>query len=132
MGWTNQTTYEQIKGAFSETPNPYDRGLQGNCMDLLCRKVRPSFLRTPQEELGCGTVSWRKVSKQAQSEKYDFDPVVPPQPRGGCASDLSGYLDDEEVGTYLGQTPSSTVAHAGDNIHGDAFLVHEAAKLSDR
>lgn len=41
--FTNQTTYEQIKGAYSNRMNPFNRGIAGNCYDILCRPVRPRY-----------------------------------------------------------------------------------------
>eukprot|EP00490_Sorites_sp_Unknown_P022679 CAMPEP_0114697440 /NCGR_PEP_ID=MMETSP0191-20121206/73772_1 /TAXON_ID=126664 /ORGANISM="Sorites sp." /LENGTH=353 /DNA_ID=CAMNT_0001996509 /DNA_START=10 /DNA_END=1071 /DNA_ORIENTATION=- len=40
---TNQTTYEQIKGAFSGAVNPFHRGILGNYWDILCSPVRPRY-----------------------------------------------------------------------------------------
>uniref|UniRef100_A0A7S4W2V5 Palmitoyltransferase n=1 Tax=Alexandrium monilatum TaxID=311494 RepID=A0A7S4W2V5_9DINO len=40
---TNQTTYEQIKGAYSGDNNPFHRGAAGNCQDILCSRVRPRY-----------------------------------------------------------------------------------------
>lgn len=40
---TNQTTYEQIKGAFSGAVNPFHRGILGNYWDILCTPVRPRY-----------------------------------------------------------------------------------------
>mmetsp|Transcript_149452 Transcript_149452/g.461380 ORF Transcript_149452/g.461380 Transcript_149452/m.461380 type:complete len:330 (-) Transcript_149452:23-1012(-) len=40
---TNQTTYEQIKGAYSGGSNPFHRGALGNCLDVLCSRVRPRY-----------------------------------------------------------------------------------------
>lgn len=40
---TNQTTYEQIKGAFSGAVNPFHRGILGNYWDILFTPVRPRY-----------------------------------------------------------------------------------------
>jgi len=40
---TNQTTYEQIKGAFSGAVNPFHRGILGNYWDILFSPVRPRY-----------------------------------------------------------------------------------------
>ncbi|CAJ1416513.1 unnamed protein product [Effrenium voratum] len=54
---TNQTTYEQIKGAFSGATNPFHRGAVGNYWDILFTSVRPRYFnarcprsRRPAEE----------------------------------------------------------------------------------
>lgn len=41
---TNQTTYEQIKGVYSNGNNPFHRGIAGNCEEVLCSRVRPRYL----------------------------------------------------------------------------------------
>jgi palmitoyltransferase ZDHHC9/14/18 len=80
---TNQTTYEQIKGTYSDTYNPFERGLTGNCRDVLCSRVRPSYLRSAREVLRCGLAGEppAKLPKtKAQSDEasaMDFDSVVP-------------------------------------------------------
>eukprot|EP00930_Biecheleria_cincta_P095080 TRINITY_DN87104_c0_g1_i1.p1 TRINITY_DN87104_c0_g1~~TRINITY_DN87104_c0_g1_i1.p1 ORF type:complete len:512 (+),score=63.95 TRINITY_DN87104_c0_g1_i1:141-1676(+) len=40
---TNQTTYEQIKGAFADSANPFNRGVIGNYKDVLLSQVRPRY-----------------------------------------------------------------------------------------
>lgn len=40
---TNQTTYEQIKGAYSSGTNPFHRGACANWQDILCSRVRPRY-----------------------------------------------------------------------------------------
>jgi len=40
---TNQTTYEHMKGAYSDSANPFCRGILGNYRDVLLSHVRPRF-----------------------------------------------------------------------------------------
>lgn len=40
---TNQTTYEQIKGTYSEPGNPFHRGPWQNCRSILFSEVRPQY-----------------------------------------------------------------------------------------
>uniref|UniRef100_A0A7S1AFM5 Palmitoyltransferase n=1 Tax=Noctiluca scintillans TaxID=2966 RepID=A0A7S1AFM5_NOCSC len=39
----NQTTYEQVKGVYHDGSSPFNRGVRGNCADILCGKVRPRY-----------------------------------------------------------------------------------------
>jgi hypothetical protein len=48
---TNQTTYEQIKGNYSRSPNPFNRGPVENCKDVLCSQIRPRFFNAFTMEL---------------------------------------------------------------------------------
>eukprot|EP00929_Paragymnodinium_shiwhaense_P052861 TRINITY_DN26469_c0_g1_i1.p1 TRINITY_DN26469_c0_g1~~TRINITY_DN26469_c0_g1_i1.p1 ORF type:complete len:403 (+),score=43.91 TRINITY_DN26469_c0_g1_i1:134-1342(+) len=48
---TNQTTYEQIKGAYSGQANPFHRGILGNFKDVLCSRVRPRYFDASTGEL---------------------------------------------------------------------------------
>ncbi|CAE8640378.1 unnamed protein product [Polarella glacialis] len=40
---TNQSTYEQIKGVYTNGNNPFDRGVIGNYVDILLSRVRPRY-----------------------------------------------------------------------------------------
>uniref|UniRef100_A0A7S1MFG2 Palmitoyltransferase n=1 Tax=Alexandrium catenella TaxID=2925 RepID=A0A7S1MFG2_ALECA len=40
---TNQTTYEQIKGAYSVGNNPFHMGAFANWQEILCSRVRPRY-----------------------------------------------------------------------------------------
>lgn len=40
---TNQTTYEQIKGAYTSRTNPFNRGIYGNFCDVLLSPTRPRY-----------------------------------------------------------------------------------------
>lgn len=48
---TNQTTYEQIKGAFSGAVNPFHRGILGNYWDILFTSVRPRYFNAHTNRL---------------------------------------------------------------------------------
>jgi len=48
---SNQTTYEQIKGAYCNGANPFDRGAAGNCADILCSPVRPRYFDAKSGQL---------------------------------------------------------------------------------
>lgn len=139
---TNQTTYEQIKGAFSDTSNPHHRGLSGNCRDVLCSRVRPSFLRSPREILTCGLAKVPgTLRRKAESEDIFFDAVVPSPassqrlraaaeksvPLGGddqsaataAAPDLEGGWEPSPTAANRG-SPRSTLAYGGDSPPGSA------------
>mmetsp|Transcript_35849 Transcript_35849/g.82293 ORF Transcript_35849/g.82293 Transcript_35849/m.82293 type:complete len:391 (+) Transcript_35849:66-1238(+) len=49
--YTNQTTYEAVKGAFDGRMNPYSRGAQENCQQSLCGSVRPRYFDPRREQL---------------------------------------------------------------------------------
>jgi len=40
---TNQTTYEQVKGAYHDGHNPFNRGIARNFCKILCSRVRPRY-----------------------------------------------------------------------------------------
>uniref|UniRef100_A0A7S0FUU4 Palmitoyltransferase n=1 Tax=Pyrodinium bahamense TaxID=73915 RepID=A0A7S0FUU4_9DINO len=48
---TNQTTYEQIKGAYRNVTNPFTRGVLANCADVLCSRVRPRYFNPATGQL---------------------------------------------------------------------------------
>jgi len=50
---TNQTTYEQIKGAYHAGDNPFHRGIIGNFRDILFSRVRPRYF-----DANTGRVLW--------------------------------------------------------------------------
>ena len=78
---TNQTTYEQIKGAFSGAVNPFHRGILGNywvpwskkqtgeaehypcTKDILCTPVRPRYFNAGLPQSLCRMV-FRKTKKR--------------------------------------------------------------------
>jgi len=53
---TNQTTYEQIKGVYSTGANPFHRGVPGNCLDILCSRIRPRYFSPLPAP--CGELLW--------------------------------------------------------------------------
>merc|ERR1712066_787174 len=62
---TNQTTYEQIKGAYMSGSNPFHRGILGNYRDVLCSPVRPRLFSAVS-----GEMRWPKaVSEDAREVK---------------------------------------------------------------
>mmetsp|Transcript_41399 Transcript_41399/g.93408 ORF Transcript_41399/g.93408 Transcript_41399/m.93408 type:complete len:309 (+) Transcript_41399:2-928(+) len=58
---TNQTTYEQIKGTYSGTSNPFNRGLYGNCQDVLGSPVRPRYFNP-----FTGLIIWPRAAEGAR------------------------------------------------------------------
>lgn len=60
---TNQTTYEQIKGVYSNGNNPFHRGIVGNCGDVLCSRVRPRYFNA-----FTGRMLWPKATSESASE----------------------------------------------------------------
>lgn len=60
----NQTTYEQVKGIFTEGSNPFDRGVRGNCYDVLFSPVRRRYF-----EPATGRFLW-------PSSEHVQDPVL--------------------------------------------------------
>mmetsp|Transcript_108016 Transcript_108016/g.230668 ORF Transcript_108016/g.230668 Transcript_108016/m.230668 type:complete len:325 (+) Transcript_108016:144-1118(+) len=63
---TNQTTYEQIKGVYSNGNNPFHRGISGNYKDVLCSKVRPRYFNAYT-----GRLLWPKATSDGALEKKD-------------------------------------------------------------
>mmetsp|Transcript_12410 Transcript_12410/g.14443 ORF Transcript_12410/g.14443 Transcript_12410/m.14443 type:complete len:401 (+) Transcript_12410:99-1301(+) len=97
---TNQTTYEQIKGAFSGTVNPFHRGILGNYWDILCTPVRPRYFNAhfnsllwppkgavPLEQQMRTKAAARTLPKTESAELSDLrvpeetKAVIPPLPR---------------------------------------------------
>lgn len=60
---TNQTTYEQIKGVYSSGNNPFNRGILGNCSDILCSRVRPRYFNA-----FTGRMQWPAASSENMLE----------------------------------------------------------------
>mmetsp|Transcript_34321 Transcript_34321/g.78210 ORF Transcript_34321/g.78210 Transcript_34321/m.78210 type:complete len:347 (-) Transcript_34321:103-1143(-) len=89
----NQTTYEQIKGVYTSGSNPFDRGIAGNCLDILCGKVRPRHF-DPYH----GHLNWPK----------------PLQP-----ADLYSSLDHVDHGTETGVRPEAVGAPLKDHEGGE-------------
>jgi len=50
---TNQTTYEQVKGAYSDGKNPFHAGAYRNFTDILCSPVRTRYFNAQ-----AGTLRW--------------------------------------------------------------------------
>lgn len=62
---TNQTTYEHIKGVYSRSLNPFDRGFPANCFDVICKPVRPRFFNASTQQM-----LWpRAISEEARALK---------------------------------------------------------------
>merc|ERR1719352_328027 len=66
--FTNQTTYEQIKGTYSSSANnPFTRGILGNCQDILCSRVRPRYFNAFDGQLRwTSAADWTRVKDLGQ------------------------------------------------------------------
>uniref|UniRef100_A0A7S1LEL9 Palmitoyltransferase n=1 Tax=Alexandrium catenella TaxID=2925 RepID=A0A7S1LEL9_ALECA len=60
---TNQTTYEQIKGVYSNGNNPFNRGIIGNYQDVLGSRVRPRYFDPYKEQM-----LWPKAGDEGARE----------------------------------------------------------------
>jgi hypothetical protein len=64
---TNQTTYEQFKGLYSATANPFHRGVVGNCHDILFARIRPRYFNAHTLQL-----LWPKSGADARTVKVEL------------------------------------------------------------
>lgn len=81
---TNQTTYEQIKGAyggFGSGTNPFHRGILGNYRDILCGAVRKRYF-----DADTGQMRWPSVAPTV---------VGAPKPNSAASDVLSERLPVE-------------------------------------
>mmetsp|Transcript_52853 Transcript_52853/g.136466 ORF Transcript_52853/g.136466 Transcript_52853/m.136466 type:complete len:328 (-) Transcript_52853:413-1396(-) len=82
---TNQTTYEQIKGAYTAGNNPFHRGILRNYQDLLFSRVRPRYLNASKND-GDGEMLWPPSSrpdKMPRSVKTEENVPANHGPHGG-------------------------------------------------
>lgn len=73
---TNQTTYEQIKGAYTTGNNPFHRGILRNYQDVLLNKVRPRYLDASKNG-GLGQMLWPKATPESPEVKAEKIPYSP-------------------------------------------------------
>lgn len=108
---TNQTTYEQIKGSYSGTPNPFHRGWMMNCRLMICGKVRPRYFDPMTMTIIGKKPDSADVRDVRLEMKGNADPGGSVGPRsGGAASDAAS-------GSALGSEVVAVVAGGG---RGDA------------
>lgn len=90
---TNQTTYEQIKGAFADSANPFDRGVLGNYRDVLLNQVRPRYfngftgrlLWPPKGAAGLAVALAPARKSNALEEEWRTNTAASPQTAGSSA-----------------------------------------------
>lgn len=75
----NQTTYEQVKGIYTDGSNPFDRGVRGNCYDILFSKVRPRYFEPVSGRLlwptmECSAVPMKSVEPGGEGEVQKLRP----------------------------------------------------------
>lgn len=66
---TNQTTYEQVKGAYHDGHNPFNRGILGNFCSVLCSPVRPRYF-----DAKTGTLLWPRAALPARELRHKYSP----------------------------------------------------------
>jgi len=105
---TNQTTYEQIKGVYSNGLNPFHRGPAGNCNDVLFSRVRPRYFQP-----FTGQQLWpREADKGARELKVS----------------MRGNASDKGLVTLQGPRGSGQAASVVD----DPFLTHTEPKMASK
>lgn len=95
--FTNQTTYEQIKGAYSNGNNPFHRGIYGNCRDILCSRVRRRYF-----DPASGRLLWPMAAAASQE-------TIPPEQ----ARDIK-LTEPKQLAHPNDQDVADIPRHAGD------------------
>eukprot|EP00437_Effrenium_voratum_P045695 CAMPEP_0181532206 /NCGR_PEP_ID=MMETSP1110-20121109/72494_1 /TAXON_ID=174948 /ORGANISM="Symbiodinium sp., Strain CCMP421" /LENGTH=399 /DNA_ID=CAMNT_0023663295 /DNA_START=36 /DNA_END=1235 /DNA_ORIENTATION=- len=85
---TNQTTYEQIKGAFSGATNPFHRGAVGNYWDILFTSVRPRYFNAHTNRLLWPPKGAVPLEEKLRSTTKMQQPPAPRQPDTEIEDDL--------------------------------------------
>ncbi|CAE8701724.1 unnamed protein product [Polarella glacialis] len=112
---TNQTTYEQIKGVYSNGQNPFNRGTLGNYRDVLLSQVRPRFF-----DAHTGKLLWppKRVTatdlKEARASTFGKDSAVPLERRLDEAAGAVREVSDGQLPklAVTSRNPTSVVKSA--------------------
>lgn len=80
---TNQTTYEQIKGAFTGMANPFHRGILSNYWDILLSPVRPRYFNAHTNRLLWPPKGMVPLERQQPAMKLTAEPAGPFIPATG-------------------------------------------------
>lgn len=96
---TNQTTYEQIKGLYSNSAvNPFYRGILGNFQDVLFSRVRPRYFNASS-----GEIFWPTANAANAKQKGLETPLTPrsvsPPPAPGAAGKTDSIATAPEPGS---------------------------------
>eukprot|EP00929_Paragymnodinium_shiwhaense_P034483 TRINITY_DN18757_c0_g1_i1.p1 TRINITY_DN18757_c0_g1~~TRINITY_DN18757_c0_g1_i1.p1 ORF type:complete len:440 (-),score=61.11 TRINITY_DN18757_c0_g1_i1:341-1660(-) len=72
---TSQTTYEQIKGAYTQGNNPFHRGILGNYREILCSRVRRRYFDASTMKQTWAGDSWSGTALIAEKEVDVFESI---------------------------------------------------------